>query len=177
MVNQSPLWTLTIIEVASKSTLNVLTNLPSTLPWPRIWSGLLTSITAPRKKEVIWHALHGSLKVRDSLVRWGYRINTRACAVCGEIENLRHCLIACLRVSRIWAYFLPTLTKIDPTFQVSLKHVLLKVYCSSDTVRKKICLITETIVYWIWTARNSATFRNNNAPAQTIIRQIILDLG
>ena len=79
-----------------------------------------------------------------------------------RIENIEHCFLACPRVVRVWNYFSALLSCLsDSTFVVSIPSVF---YPMSDDQLSLLSSLfnyfVATILYWVWLARNSATFRN-----------------
>ena len=125
--------------------------------WATVWRKSRLKLNENKKNDLLWLILHRAVRVRYSLIR------TDRCAICGRIENIEHCFLACPRVVRVWNYFSPLLSRLsDSTFVVSIPSVFHPL--SDDQVSPLFSLFTyflATILYWIWLARNSATFRNS----------------
>ena len=130
--------------------------------WATVWRKSRIKLIENKKNDLLWLILHRAIHVRYSLKSWGYIITDR-CAICGRIENIEHCFLACPRVVRVWNSFSPLLSRLsDSTFVVSIPSVF---YPLSDDPPPPLSSLSNyfiaTILYWIWIARNSATFRNS----------------
>ena len=129
--------------------------------WARVWRKSRLKFNENKKNDLLRLILHRAVRVQYSLKSWGY-IRTDRCAICGRIENIEHCFLACPRVVRVWNYFSALLSCLsDSTFVVSIPSVF---YPMSDDQLSLLSSLfnyfVATILYWVWLARNSATFRN-----------------
>lgn len=127
-----------------------------------------------KRNDLLWLILHHAVRVRYSLKSWGY-INNDKCAVCDRVETIEHCFLECHRVVRVWGHFLPLLSRLgDSTFSVSVCVVF---YPLSDAPSRPIlCYLVATILYWVWYARNLATFCNSSLSSKAITNLIIKDI-
>ena len=124
-----------------------------------------------KKSDILWLVLHRAVRVRYSIKLWGY-ISDDKCAICGRVETIEHCFLECHRVVRVWGHFSPHIsTLLCSPFSVSVFEVSF-LLCVSLTQPLSNYLIA-TVLYWIWHARNLATFRNSTLSSQATIRLIV----
>ncbi len=119
---------------------------------------------------------YGSFSIALELY-WGY-IDNDKCAVCGRRETIKHCFLACPRVVRVWDCFSTYLTRLlNSPFVVSVPSVFYPLSDSpSSTCSSLSNFLTVTILFWIWSSRNLATFRNSTLSSQQIINLIRNDV-
>ena len=136
-----------------------------------VWRKSRLNLNENKKNDLLWLILHRAVRVRYSLKSWGY-INNDKCAVCNRVENIEHCFLACPRVVRVWHYFSAPLSRV-----VSIPSVF---YPLSDFQHSHPSSLSNfliaTILYWIWSSRNLATFRNSLLSSQSIIDLIKNDV-
>ena len=118
-----------------------------------------------------------AVRVRYSLKSWGYITNDK-CAVCNRVENIEHCFLACPRVVRVWHHFSAPLSRVlDSTFVVSIPSVFYPLFDFQHSHSSSLSnFLIVTILYWIWSSRNLATFRNSLLSSQNIIYLIKNDV-
>lgn len=142
--------------------------------WASVWRKSHLKLCENKKNDLLWLILHRAVRVRYSLNSWGY-INNDKCAVCDRVKTIEHCFLECHRVVRVWGHFSPLLSRLgDSTFSVSVYDVF---YPLSDAPSRPIlCYLVATILYWVWYARNLATFRNSSLLSKAITNLIIKDI-
>ena len=143
-----------------------------------MWRKSRLKLIESYKSDLIWLFLHRVVRVRDSLKTWGY-INNDKCALCGRVETIEHCLLTCPRATRVWLLFEPMITNLtDVPFLPSALSVLypLNLHPSTTGFRLARYLIL-TILYWIWAARNLATFGNRVLSSLNIANLIKQDIA
>ena len=101
---------------------------------------------------------------------WGY-IDSGKCASCSRVETAKHCFIECPRIVRVWDFFAPFLSRIlGSPFSLSFSSVLFPLSMSQYSPRLLLSrYLIASILYHIWQARNSATFRNSHLTSQAIV--------
>ena len=145
--------------------------------WASVWRKSRLKIIENRKCDVLWLLLHNGVRVRYNLKQWGY-IRSDACAVCSRPETPKHCFIECRRIVRVWRHFSPLLSSLlGSSFVLSFPSVLFPLSTSSscDSLLVSHYLIA-TILYFVWWARNLATFRNSTLDSASIINSIVKDV-
>ena len=145
--------------------------------WASVWRKSRLKLNENKKNDLLWLILHRAVRVRYSLKVWGY-IDNDKCAVCGRIENIEHCFLTCPRVVKVWGHFSTHLSRfLNTPFVVSAPTVFypLSDFQSLPCTSLSNFLIV-TILYWIWTSRNLATFRNSVQASQQIIDLIKHDV-
>ena len=91
--------------------------------WASTWRKSRLKLNENKKNDLLWLILHHAVSVRYSLKSWGY-IDNDKCAVCGGIENIEHCFLACPRVVKVWDYFSAHLSRfLNSPFVVSAPSV------------------------------------------------------
>ena len=145
--------------------------------WAWVWRKSRLKIIENRKNDLIWLLIHRAVRVRYALKNWGY-INTDKCATCNRVETIEHCFLECPRVVKLWGHFSPLLSALqDSPFSISP----ISVYYPFSAPQSSTGLIlsnylTATILYWVWFARNRATFRNSLLNSKQIIGLIKNDI-
>ena len=113
------------------------------------------------------------MRVRYSLKSWGY-INNDKCAVCDRVETIEHCFLECRRAVRVWGHFFPLISRLAGSpFPVSVSDIFPPLSDSSSPLSSYVIV---TVLYWIWHARNLATFRNSTLSSQATVRLIVKDI-
>ena len=142
-----------------------------------MWRKSRLKIIENKKNDLIWLLIHCAVRVRYSLKSWGY-IDSDRCAMCSHVETMQHCFIDCPRVKKVWASFTPHLSRLlGSPFSLSFSSVLFPF--SSKQSSPSLSLfryLLATILFHVWHARNSATFRNRRLPSSAIIDIIIKDI-
>ena len=126
-----------------------------------VWRKSRFKLIENSKSDLIWLFLHRVIRVRDSLKTWGY-INNDKCVLCGRVETIEHCLLTCPRATRVWLLFAAMITALtDVPLLPTPLSVLYPLNLHPSTTGFRIAhYLIATILYWIWIARNLATFRN-----------------
>ena len=65
------------------------------------WGLNLTKVTNTKHKSTLLRTAHGEIYTKEKLARFGL-IESPECPRCNEVETLRHKLIECAYVNRIW---------------------------------------------------------------------------
>ena len=144
--------------------------------WATVWRKSRLKLHENKKNDLLWLILHRAVRVRYSLKTWGY-IDNDKCAVCGRVENIEHCFLACPRVVRVWDYFSTLLSRLNnSTFVVSIPLVFFPLSDDPSPSSPLLHFLIITILYWLWTSRNMATFRNSTLLSQQIIELIKNDV-
>ena len=116
--------------------------------WATVWLKSLLKLNENKKNDILWLILHRAVRIRYSLKSWAYIDNDR-CAICGRIENIEHCFLACPRVVRVCNHFPPLLSRLsNSTFVVSIPSVFYPL--SDDQPPPLSSLLKATMLYWIW---------------------------
>ena len=145
--------------------------------WAWVWRKSRFKVIENRKNDLIWLLIHRVIRVRHALEIWGY-IDTDKCAICNRVETIEHCFLECPRVVKLWDHFSPVLSILyDSPFFISPESVYYPFFHvqSSTSLFLSSYLIT-TILYWVWFARNRATFRNSVLNSSKIIGLIKSDV-
>ena len=143
--------------------------------WATVWQKSRLKLHE-NKKNLLWLILHCAVRVQYSLKTWGY-IDNDKCAICGRVEKIEHCFLACSRVVRVWDYFSTFLSRLnDSTFVVSIPSVFFPLSDDPSPSSPLSHFLIVTILYWLWTSRNMATFRNSTLGYQPIIGLIKNDV-
>ena len=85
----------------------------------------------------------------------------------------------CPRSRRVWGFFTPFLTRLEgSTFSLSVSSVLYPFSDSQSSARVSLPrYLKATVLYWIWHARNLATFRNSVLSSAKIVAKIKRDIS
>ena len=182
-------------DFSCKNIYNLLLELPAVLPrsagfwvsavgrpidrWASVWRKSRLKLVENKKSDLIWLILHRAVKVRYSLKVWGYKVKSDKCALCSKPEKIKHCFLACPRSRRVWGFFAPFLTRLEgSTFSLSVSSVLHPFSDSQSSARVSLsCYLKATVLYWIWHARNLATFRNAVLSSAKIVANIKRDIS
>ena len=88
-----------------------------------------------------------------------------------------HCFVECCRVIRVWNFFSPFLSRLlGSPFVLSFSSVLFPLSPFSSSPEHRLSSYLIAIVYFVWLARNLATFRNSSLGSHSIINMIIKDI-
>ena len=180
-------------DLSCKSLYSLLLEVPSVAPksaglwgsvvgrpierWAWVWRKSRLKLIENRKNDLIWLLVHRVVRVRYALKSWGY-INNDKCAICNRVETIEHCFLKCPRVVKLWEHFSPVFTiLLDSPFFASPESV----YYPFSIIPSSTCLMLSnyllaTILYWVWFARNRATFRNSPMSSSKIIGLIKNDV-
>ena len=129
--------------------------------WASVWRKSRLKIIENKKNDLIWLLVHCAVRVRYNLEFWGY-IDSDKCAMCSRVETVQHSFVDCPRVIKVWDFFLPHLFRfLGSSFSLSFSSVLFPFSSlqSSPSLSLFRFLVT-TILFHVWHAHNSATFRN-----------------
>lgn len=145
--------------------------------WASVWHKSRLKLHENKKNNLLWLILHRAVRVRYSLKSWGYISNDK-CAVCGRVENIEHCFLACPRAVRVWEDFSTHLSRfLDSTFVVSIPSVFFPLPDLDPSPCSPLSnYVIVTILYWIWVSRNLATFRNSTLSYHQIIDLVKNDI-
>jgi len=145
--------------------------------WKTLWQRVRQRIAENKKNDLLWTIVHRGVKVRDRLYEWQVTRN-RNCATCGKPETISHCFLECKRVRKVWRTFTPLLRELAGPFAPEVQSVFLLTF--TDPKESKLCkqasYIIKTILYWIWHARNHATFNNEVESHRDITNYIKKDM-
>ena len=121
--------------------------------------------------------IHCAVRVRYTLKCWGV-IDSDRCALCSRVETMQHCFVDCPRVRKVWDFFAPFLSRLlGSPFSLSFSSVLFPFSpLQSSPSLSLFCYLVATILFHVWHARNSATFRNSYLPPRAIVDTIIKDI-
>ena len=145
--------------------------------WASVWRKSRLKLVENKKNDLIWLLIHRVVRVRYALKSWGY-IDNDKCAICNRVETIEHCFLKCSRVVKIWDHFSPLLDRLLASpFVLSSSSVFypFSQTQSSSGVSLSNYLIA-TILFWVWNARNRATFRNSILDSEKIILLIKNDI-
>ena len=142
-----------------------------------MWRKSRFKLVENRKNDLIWLLIHCVVRVRYALKSWGY-IDNDKCAICCRVETLEHCFLECPRVVKLWRHFSPVFSALlDSPFCASPKSVYYPFSCVQSSTGVMISnYLLATILYWVWLARNRATFRNSPISSSKMIGLIKNDI-
>ena len=145
--------------------------------WAWVWRKSRFKLVENRKNDLIWLLIHRVVRVRYALKSWGY-IDNDKCAICCRVETIEHCFLECPRVVKLWRHFSPVFSKLlDSPFCASPKSVYYPFSCVQSSTGVMISnYLLATILYWVWLARNRATFRNSLMSSSKMIGLIKNDI-
>ena len=142
--------------------------------WASVWRKSRLKLIENHKNDLMWQVIHRVVRVRANLKKWGY-IGTDQCALCLRVETIEHCFLECPRARVVWKLFNPILSRFFPTPLIFSPSSVF--FPLSDTPTHAIAsYLLTTILYWIWNARNLATFRNSIISAKKIADLITRDV-
>ena len=117
--------------------------------WASVWRKSRLKLHENKTNDLLWLSIHRAVCVRYSLKCWGY-IDNDKCAICGRVENIEHCFLACPRAVRVWDYFSTLLSRLDnSTFVVSIPSVLFPLSDDPSPSSPLSNLLIVTILYLI----------------------------
>ena len=92
-------------------------------------------------------------------------------ASCSRVETVKHCFIECPRIVPVWDFFAPFLSRLlGSPFSPSFMSVLFPLSTSQSSPRLLLFrYLIASILYYVWQARNSATFRNSHLTSRAIV--------
>ena len=95
------------------------------------------------------------------------------------METIEHCFLFCPRVLKVWDHFSPRLSRLlDFRFSVSVSSVFFPVSDSQSSPALLLsCYLIASCIYYVWHARNLATFRNSVLSSQKIIDLVVKDVS
>jgi len=145
--------------------------------WETLWERVRQRTSENKKNDLLWAIVHRGIKVRDRLYEWQVTQN-RNCATCGKAETISHCFLEFARVKKVWRAFAPLIRAMVGPFTPNIQSVFLLTF--TEPKETKLCTqasyIIKTVLYWIWHARNHATFNNDIEPYNDIIKYIKNDI-
>ena len=142
-----------------------------------MWLKSCLKLHENKKNDLLWLSIHRAVRVRYSLKCWAY-IDNDKCAICGMVENIEHCFLACPRAVRVWDYFFTLLSHLDnSTFVVSIPSVFFPLSDDPSPSSPLSNFQIVTILYLIWTVRNLAMFHNSTLGSQQTIDLIKNELN
>ena len=146
--------------------------------WASVWSKSRLKLVENKKNDSLWRILHRAVRVRYSLKLWGYIENDK-CAVCGKIEIIEHCFLECPRIRKVWKYFPSTPSRLSCSpFVVSTSSVFYPFSIAPTSLYSSYSsFLIATIIFWIWSSRNFATFHNSTLTPKQIITLIRNDVA
>ena len=138
--------------------------------WASVWRKSRLKIIENKKNDLLWLLLHRVVRVRYNLKNWGY-IDSDKCASCSRVETVKHCFIECPRIVPVWDFFAPFLSRLlGSPFSPSFMSVLFPLSTSQSSPRLLLFrYLIASILYYVWQARNSATFRNSHLTSRAIV--------
>ena len=142
--------------------------------WASVWRKSRLKLIENRKNDLIWFLIHRVVRVRSNLKNWGY-IRTNRCSMCPRVETIEHCFLDCPRTRVVWKFFTPILSRLSSS-RFSLSPSSVFYFISDASFHPLYRYLLATILYWIWNARNLATFRNSVLPSRKIIDLITRDI-
>lgn len=177
-------------DLSCKNIYGLLLSLPSAAPrsagfwgsvvgrpinrWASVWRKSRLKLNENKKNDLLWLILHRAVRVRYSLKAWGYIQNDK-CAICNRPETIEHCFLQCPRAVKVWNRLSSTLSKFtSEPFSVSVPSVFYPL--SSTQSSPLLHFLVVTILYWIWHARNLATFRNSCLTSEKIVGLVVRDI-
>ena len=91
--------------------------------------------------------------------------------MCNRVETVKHCFIECPRIVWVWDFFAPLLScLLGSPFSLSFSSVLFPLSMSQSSPQLLLFrYLIASILYYIWQARNSATFRNSHLTSRAIV--------
>lgn len=144
--------------------------------WASVWRKSRLKLNENKKNDLLWLILHRAVRVRYSLKNWGY-INNDKCAVCNRVETIEHCFLECPRATGVWSHFSSVLSRLSvATFTVSVSSVFYPLSDCQSPSSSLLHFLIVTCLFWIWHARNLATFRNSRLSTQNIVDLIVMDI-
>ena len=128
--------------------------------WKNIY---VNNFKTPRYKkfsEFKYKILHNILACNDKLSKWK-KIQSSACVVCNEKEDISHLLYNCPRIKLIWNILSNCLN-----LNIQLKHIILGIECDNYVSKNKfICIIIVSYtIYsnWYKTRINNGNYWSSN---------------
>jgi len=145
--------------------------------WDTLWARVRQRTSENKKNDLLWAIVHRGIKVRERLYEWQVT-QVRHCASCDKVETISHCFLECSRVRKVWRAFAPLIQAMIGSFKPDVQSVFLLTFI--EPKEAKFCTqasyIIKTILYWIWHARNHATFNNEIETHHDIIKYIKKDI-
>ncbi|XP_026419873.1 uncharacterized protein LOC113315838 [Papaver somniferum] len=139
---------------------------------------VLFKLHIPRNSFISWVALHGILKTRDKLVRWGV-ININKCVLCEDgIESEAHIFHDFPFFALIWNGLLLKLGFCrgnTPTWEVEIQWCI-TFFAGNDLISTIKKLVFNGFIYQIWSERNNRIFNAKNKSAHKVSLLIIQDI-
>ena len=144
--------------------------------WAAVWRKSRFKLIENKKNDLLWLLLHNAVRTRCNLKAWGY-IDSDRCAVCSRIESNQHCFVDCFRACEVWNFFAPFLSRLQRSpFIPSFKSILFPLANFPDSRLSVYHYFLASILFFIWQARNLATFRNRTLSSRNIVNLIIKDI-
>ena len=146
--------------------------------WASVWRKSRLKLIENKKSDLIWLLLHRVVRVRYALKSWGYISNDR-CAICNRVETIEHCFLECPRAVKVWDHFSSSLDRLLASpFVLSCASIFYPFsQAQSSTGVSLSRYLIATVLFWIWNARNRATFRNSVLNSERIISLIENDIS
>ena len=121
--------------------------------WENIYKQKITCIKIPKLAEFNYKMLQNIVPCGKIVSKWQKGVNEK-CDFCGQIENVKHMLFECPRVSEIWK-----LVSTSLGFEVKWKHIV----CGfpSSNITENICSLNYVIgiiVYSIFNVNSKSKF-------------------
>ena len=147
--------------------------------WASVWRKSRLKLVENKKTDLLWLILHRAVRVRYALKVWGYKIKTDKCALCSRAETIEHCFLYCHRARRVWNHFSATFSTLSKSpFSVSVESVFFVFSQSQSSPRLSLSnYLKSTVLYWLWHARNFATFRDSVLSSKQIVNLIKKDVS
>ena len=143
--------------------------------WAWVWRKSRYKFNENKKNDLLWQIIHRAIRVRYSLRIWGYTNNDK-CAICSLTETIEHCFLECSRAVAIWNIFSPHISQLaNSTFTIATRTIFFPLDESFSSPNVHHYLIA-TILFWLWHARNMATFRNKVLSSDSISELIRKDI-
>lgn len=141
-------------EFTMKDTYNYLGGERSKIPWQSlVWfkSHVL------RHSFITWLGLHGRLKTKDKMVKWGL-IHVASCSLCdGSVESEDHLFLSCPFSACIWKRILLKMGYTREACSSWMEEIMwcVRAFAGQGFIARVKKLILNCFVYHIWRERNS----------------------
>ncbi|XP_059316204.1 uncharacterized protein LOC132067084 [Lycium ferocissimum] len=142
------------------------------------WNKLICyNIAEPKHNFILWVNLHGKLRTKDMLIKWGLSVDP-LCVFCNStMETQEHLFFDCPFTKGIWQSML-NWQQWDRRIQTwSVEWGRVQTEITWKRPRKVILRASlATVVYSIWIERNKRIFQHKITPRQNMVHQMKLSL-
>ena len=141
---------------------------PRPYDWPALWQLLHFSYSSAKKQQLMYKVLHRALPIKNIMAHWHGRGNTDTrCNFCKDAgksatETFIHLFYDCEQAYDLWTRAKPALSALLNTSTTHCYNLTFGIFRTPATrpVKKLVITLIQSILYYIWLARNSHTMDN-----------------